>query len=96
MLWLQVVLDLVVVHIQEGWLYGVGADEVAAHEAALAGAVAATGCPVPLQCIPLQAALHAEQGGAQEADQLQQLKEMYQVGMQCSLHCAVYILCGMY
>jgi hypothetical protein len=76
---LQVVLDLVVIHVQEGWLYGVTPEEVAAHEEALRAAVVATGCPVPLQCIPLQAALHVGQGESQEADQLQQLKQMYQV-----------------
>lgn len=61
----QVMLELVPVHVQEGWLHGLGADQVTAHEQALAEAVAATGCSVPLQCIPLQQLFEAKQAGGE-------------------------------
>jgi hypothetical protein len=54
---LQLALDLMVVHVQEGWVHGLSREQIEAHEEAMRAAVAATGCTAPLQCIPLQLAL---------------------------------------
>ncbi|KAL6755988.1 hypothetical protein V8C86DRAFT_127885 [Haematococcus lacustris] len=65
----KVALELVPVHVQEGQLLGLSDAALAAHQAELSAAVAATGCPVPLLCVPLHqiyASEHAWQTWAQE------------------------------
>ncbi|KAJ9518791.1 hypothetical protein QJQ45_026064, partial [Haematococcus lacustris] len=65
----KVALELVPVHVQDGQLLGLSDAALAAHETELSAAVAATGCPVPLLCVPLHqiyASEHAWQTWAQE------------------------------
>lgn len=81
---LQVALDIVAVHVQEGALHGLSSEAIAQHESELEAAVRATGFTGTFECLPLHAALPegtcpgpSEQPSAEAQDNA--LKELVEV-----------------